>query len=308
MEKKKSKRGQPNLATELSKLKRALRTEASPERPGGGAGKAAASEKKALQKHYDEVRHRLSRELDVLDTLAEEAGLAFEAGVAFGGGVQPEPAAGVPFAAGTGGPPPPSKIDPGFSDFLSEVGKSMVEAQNQLDEETRKYLGGTAAQAMPTMFRIPRLNASLKFELQQKDDKTLNFIVFRDASQTSESRQHALEFEIVAAPPPPGFLPPLPAWRVLLGDERRNVISGLGLQEPVLVWELTGSNNRRLWFSAFCPTPAAGQPREATVKVFAPEKNLLFTQRVPESVGIPGSRAFVEYLYELAAKQQSLGS
>jgi len=307
MEKKRPKRGQPNLAADLSKLKRALRAESGAEPVGGPTRKSTPAEKKDLQKHYDDLRRRLAREVDALDALAEEAGLAAAgAGVSFGG-AQPEPLAAPSFAPEAAAPPPPSKIDTGFSDFLTEVGKAMVEAQNKLDEETRKYLGGTAAQAMPTMFRLPRLNASVRFELQNRGGKGLNFIVYRDTTEKTESRQHALEFEIVAAPPPPGFLPALPPWRVLLGDDRSAVINALGLQEPVLVWELAGSSNRRLWLTAFCPAPAAGQPREVTVKVFTPERNLLFTQRVPESAGVPGSGAFVSYVFELAAKQQSLG-
>ena len=54
----------------------------------------------------------------------------------------------------------------GFAEFLGEISGAMVAAQQRLDGQTESYLAGsTSPLPLPTMFRIPRLAAEMKFAL-----------------------------------------------------------------------------------------------------------------------------------------------
>src|ERR1051326_3742692 len=231
--------GQSNLTAEISVVSRGLRQTAKPAKP------ATPAEVERLRARYHRVRTRLVREVANLDALAKVAQIPAPAA----GAAEPASATGategVAFdiaAADFAGPAPSDRkeIGPAFSTFLSQVGEAMVTAQQQLDEESRKYLTGTVPAAMPAMFRLPRLNAKVQFDFTEGTDSGLNFVFYQKKSSTQETRQHMLDFEIVAAPPPPGFNPPIPGWRLLTGSERAAALAAMnfGSSERLLLWKL----------------------------------------------------------------------
>lgn len=111
---------------------------------------------------------------------------------------------GVPGAAG----PPPTETRRAFADFLVTVGESLVEAQERLDARSRDYLSQArpGVPVLPTLFRIPKLAADMKFEVDTTKTKGLNLIFVSNKDQTTQRNQQSINFEIVAVPPPPEVL------------------------------------------------------------------------------------------------------
>jgi hypothetical protein len=153
----------------------------------------------------------------------------------------------------------------GFADFLSEVAEAMLTAQQQLDLQTEAYLsGGSNPRPLPTLFRLPKLEAEMKFALQKKEKKELELLFYADSSAASSLQQHSLKFELVAVPPPPEsrltpgeYVPLLPRIMLLVDRARRgatlerilqddSVCKALGLpagakaeqHSEIAVWEL----------------------------------------------------------------------
>lgn len=114
----------------------------------------------------------------------------------------PPPAAVALTRGGPEGPGGTASAD--FAEFLTNVGKAMVRAQQDLDAESQKYSATEVGQALPAMFRVPRVGAQMKFALDKLDEKKIGLVFFGRDSQVSESYQHTLDFEVVAVPPPPG--------------------------------------------------------------------------------------------------------
>lgn len=91
-----------------------------------------------------------------------------------------------------------------FSNFLASAGEAMVQAQRDLDHQTRLYLEETKAQeyVQPSVFRIPKVSAEIKFALREIKGKGINLIFSSRKNDREESLNQSLQFEIVAAPPP----------------------------------------------------------------------------------------------------------
>ncbi|MFN0066781.1 MAG: hypothetical protein ACKVYV_04005 [Limisphaerales bacterium] len=138
----------------------------------------------------------------------------------------PTPPAAVA-AGATGGPPevlaltrggpegPGGAASADFADFLTNVGKAMVRAQQDLDAESQKYAATPVGQTLPSLFRLPRVGAQMKFALEKVEGSKLGLVFFGRKSESSERYEHTLDFEVVAVPAPAdtptGPLPVAPA-------------------------------------------------------------------------------------------------
>lgn len=92
-----------------------------------------------------------------------------------------------------------------FSSFLTNVGGAVVDAQRQLDHESEKYLNETAKKdhVLPSVFRIPKVSANIKFAMKKVDEKGFNIILAKKKNESEVSLNQGLDFEVVAVPPPP---------------------------------------------------------------------------------------------------------
>jgi hypothetical protein len=96
-----------------------------------------------------------------------------------------------------------------FSSFIQSVGESLSTAQKSLDSQARETLRAASASGgplLPTLYRIPKLSAEVKFAFGKKTDKGLNLLFFSKKEQASEEHQQSIAFDIVATPPPPELL------------------------------------------------------------------------------------------------------
>lgn len=114
-----------------------------------------------------------------------------------------------------------------FPEFFKEVGVGLVEAQKRMDDASRQYLAGVSGQRFlqPSIFRIPKLTAQMRFALEKK--KSEGFALFFNREDT-QSHQQSVEFEVVSAPPPsPGHAAPFLYEPVLAPDRRAAVLESL---------------------------------------------------------------------------------
>ena len=145
---------------------------------------------------------------------------------------------GIPGTAGA----PPTETRRAFADFLVTVGESLVEAQERLDARSRDYLSQArpGVPILPTLFRIPKLAADMKFEVDTTKTKGLNLIFVSNKDQTTQRNQQSINFEIVAVPPPPEVLRELARLplqlELLLDPTRRAALFALATQ----TWEALG--------------------------------------------------------------------
>lgn len=98
-----------------------------------------------------------------------------------------------------------SKIS--LSDFFSNVGSSVIEAQHSLDKEIASrrihdHLNPLTRTIPRAMYRIPRVSAEINLGLDLSDSKKVNMFVFGKEYSEKESMQQKVSFEIVSVPPP----------------------------------------------------------------------------------------------------------
>lgn len=117
-----------------------------------------------------------------------------------------------------------------FATFLRSIGESFVRAQQNLDAQSELYLRETAGQShlFPTVFRIPKLTAEIKFALEKLSGQQLNLLFYQRKDEASSLHQQSLSFEIVAAPLPPEMQRQLtnavPLLELLLDPRARDAI------------------------------------------------------------------------------------
>lgn len=106
----------------------------------------------------------------------------------------------------TGGvKPPPTKEEVVlFSDFFSYVGRSLVEAQKTLDGHSETYLERIRGRPhiLPSVFRIPKLSAEIKFAFKEVKDEKVNLIFYSTKEEAEKQHQQSVQFDIVSVPPP----------------------------------------------------------------------------------------------------------
>ncbi|MBC8010227.1 MAG: hypothetical protein H7067_09030 [Burkholderiales bacterium] len=95
-----------------------------------------------------------------------------------------------------------------FADFLGGVGEAAVDAQRKLDAENLRATRDALAQgATPSgVFRLPRLEAEVKFAFSRKQQSKLGLVFYSRGSSQEERNEQSLKFEIVSTPPPPELL------------------------------------------------------------------------------------------------------
>lgn len=110
-----------------------------------------------------------------------------------------------------------------FGEFFKKVADGFIRAQQNLDAASAQYLTAVSRQphALPSVFRIPRVAADVKFALEHKEGKSINLLFFKDEESATTLNQQTVQFEIVSAPPPAGLLvAPVSAFPVLSKSRR----------------------------------------------------------------------------------------
>lgn len=188
-----------------------------------------------------------------------------------------------------------------FKEFLKFVGESFVAAQEGLDTQTRQYLKQSQPNeyVLPTVFRLPKVSARLKFALEKITDEKVNLIFYSKGNQARELNQQSLDFEIAAVPPPPEVIEKLknlaPLLELVVSPTlRARVFTAIEKAQPppavrkeillenrdkALIWE-TESPNRYLLLLALPPDPwkmgiweaeTGESPRLAAILKFVPK-------------------------------------
>jgi len=210
-----------------------------------------------------------------------------------------------------------------FSGFLEGIGKSLVNAQQQLDVESGKYLSqiGDRDYVQPSVFRIPTVTASMKFAFEKVNSEQVNLIFYRRTQQAKEQHQQSLTFELASAPPPPEVTARLKRAMpsiglVLVPLDRARMLDALAPMPPltrkidrplVLIWPAGG--DREFFFARALKSDAE---KKAGVwhGSFAGEQPVVqavvpFTADVPPSTRLP----LRDWILKLAAAQAKfLGS
>ncbi len=93
-----------------------------------------------------------------------------------------------------------------FESFINRIGRGLVAAQEMLDAQSAEYLTATAAQPhiLPSIFRVPKITAQMKFALRVEKGQDLNLLFFSKRDQTESQNEQAIDFEVVSVPAPPG--------------------------------------------------------------------------------------------------------
>lgn len=100
---------------------------------------------------------------------------------------------------------PAARFD--FDTFFTKVAQGFIDAQSRLDVASAEYLKQVSAQphVLPSVFRMPKLDAAMKFALEEGKNKGLQLLFFKNESTTTNLNEQSVHFEIVAAPPPAGL-------------------------------------------------------------------------------------------------------
>lgn len=130
----------------------------------------------------------------------------------------------------------PDQFSVDVADFFARVSAGLVQAQRNLDDQSANYLKAVAAlpHALPSIFRIPKVSAEMKFALDTSQDKGLNILFFKDQTKAEELHQQTVQFDIVSAPPPPNFVPPPAVSNVVrLKSDRQTIQTNSNLPPGV---------------------------------------------------------------------------
>lgn len=117
-----------------------------------------------------------------------------------------------------------------FSEFFSSLGESVVEAQKSLDDRSNEYLESVQGQmhVLPTVFRIPKISAEIKFALEKSESTEFDLIFYSQREQATSMHQQSVNFEIAAVPPPPELVEKIigltPRLDLILSSRTRSVI------------------------------------------------------------------------------------
>ena len=90
--------------------------------------------------------------------------------------------------------------------FFNAVGSGVRDAQETLDLQSFEYMRNRPAFAPETMFRMPKVSANLKLGMTYSEKKGFNFLVIKRGSETSQTMEQEISFDIVSAPPPPNTM------------------------------------------------------------------------------------------------------
>lgn len=101
-----------------------------------------------------------------------------------------------------------------FTEFMTHIGESLRSAQERLDDASDEYLqalkASKRAHIPPTIFRIPKLTADMKFSLERVGSKKVSVVFYSKEDKVRELHQQSVSLEIVAVPPPADWNPEAP--------------------------------------------------------------------------------------------------
>ncbi len=95
-----------------------------------------------------------------------------------------------------------------FPAFLEMISKSVVRAQEMLDGESERYIREAKGRphALPSLFRMPKVTAQMKFGLDVSEGGGLNLLFYSRKHETTTRNEQAIEFEVISVPAPPDVL------------------------------------------------------------------------------------------------------
>jgi len=105
----------------------------------------------------------------------------------------------------------PGAIPPGrVEDFFTQVGEGMVAAQAELDRQSFSYNAARPAGALPSAYRIPKVQAEIGFTMSHKRQKKFGVFALGRSTSGEKTNSNTVSFEIVSVPPSPQMLEDLP--------------------------------------------------------------------------------------------------
>lgn len=100
--------------------------------------------------------------------------------------------------------PEPERIQ--LQNFLKQMSTAVVDAQSMLDAKSAEYLAATAGKPhiLPSVFRVPKLTAQMKFALEVEQGKQVNLLFYKRDEKTTSRNEQGIDFDVVSVPAPPG--------------------------------------------------------------------------------------------------------
>lgn len=123
------------------------------------------------------------------------------------------------------GATPPSRIE----DFFTQVGEGMVAAQTELDRQSFAYNARRPDGALPSSYRIPKVQAEIGFTMSRKRTKQFGVFALGRTASGEHQNSNSVSFEIVSVPPSAEVLDqvPLAAHFVSRLSERADIRTAL---------------------------------------------------------------------------------
>jgi len=123
------------------------------------------------------------------------------------------------------GATPPSRIE----DFFTQVGEGMVAAQADLDRQSFAYNARRPDGALPSTYRIPKVQAEIGFTMSRKRAKQFGVFALGRSASGEKRNSNSVSFEIVSVPPSTELLDQIPtgAHFVTRLSEREEVRTAL---------------------------------------------------------------------------------
>jgi hypothetical protein len=100
-----------------------------------------------------------------------------------------------------------------------------------MDDHSAEYLQQIAGKpnVMPSVFRIPRVNASMRFAIERTTETSIGLVFFKEQTSAESRNEQSVDFEIVAAPLAPGTVAtPIVASFVLSPGDRAALFNSIG--------------------------------------------------------------------------------
>lgn len=115
--------------------------------------------------------------------------------------------------------------------FFQNVANSVLQAQKDLDRKSDEYnrFAGGHPLVTPTVFKMPKVKASIRFAFSETKDGGFNILLFRKGKSSGFESEQTIDFEIAAAPPPPDAMKALQAM-----TPRIDVVLDLGLRKQLM--------------------------------------------------------------------------
>ncbi len=104
------------------------------------------------------------------------------------------------------GATPPGRIE----DFFTQVGEGMLASQAELDRQSFAYNVARPPGALPSAYRIPKVQAEIGFTMSRKRQQGFRIFTLGNEASKEKAHSNSVTFEIVATPPVPQALEELP--------------------------------------------------------------------------------------------------